>query len=89
MVLKLLMFKICAIIGISEIEFFNFSSTERVKGKFRTKYNQSFKVGSSEAQHASNSAFRLFACLLLLLVDAADNELDQVLSQFYQQKLFQ
>ena len=31
MVLKLLMFKVCVIIDISKIEFFNFSGTERVK----------------------------------------------------------
>ena len=31
MVLKLLMFKICGIIGISKIKFFNFSGTERIK----------------------------------------------------------
>ena len=31
MFLELLMFKVCGIIGISEIEFFNFSDTERVK----------------------------------------------------------
>ena len=31
MVLKLLMFKFCGIIGISLIEFFNFFGTERVK----------------------------------------------------------
>ena len=30
-VLHLLMFKVCGIIGISKIEFFNFFSTERVK----------------------------------------------------------
>ena len=30
-VLKLLMFKVCVIVGISKIEFFNFSGTERVK----------------------------------------------------------
>ena len=30
-VLMLLMFKVCVIIGISKIEFFNFSGTERVK----------------------------------------------------------
>ena len=30
-VLKLLMFKVCVIIGISRIEFFNFSGSERVK----------------------------------------------------------
>ena len=30
-VLKLLMLKFCAIIGISEIEFFNLSGTKRVK----------------------------------------------------------
>ena len=35
LVLKLLMFKICGIIGISKTEFFNFSGTERVK-KFST-----------------------------------------------------
>ena len=29
-VLKLLVFKVCGIIGISKIEFFNFSDTERV-----------------------------------------------------------
>ena len=31
MVLMLFMFKVCAIIGISKIEFFNFSGNERVK----------------------------------------------------------
>ena len=30
-VLKLLMFKVCGIIGISKIEFINFSGTERAK----------------------------------------------------------
>ena len=30
-VLKLLMFKVCGIIGVSKIEFFYFSGTERVK----------------------------------------------------------
>ena len=30
LVLKLLMFKVCVIIGISKMEFFNFSGTERV-----------------------------------------------------------
>ena len=30
-VLKLLMFKVCGIIGISKIEFFNFFGIERVK----------------------------------------------------------
>ena len=30
-VLKLLMFKVCGIAGISKIEFFNFSGNERVK----------------------------------------------------------
>ena len=30
MVLKLLMFQVCAIIGISKIEFFNFCCTERI-----------------------------------------------------------
>ena len=30
-VLKLLIFKVCGIIGISTIEFFNFPGTERVK----------------------------------------------------------
>ena len=29
-VLELLMFKVCGIIGISKIKFFNFSSNERV-----------------------------------------------------------
>ena len=32
-VVELLMFKVCGIIGISKIEFFNFSGTERVKQK--------------------------------------------------------
>ena len=32
-VLNLGMFKVCVIIGISKIEFFNFSGTERVKTK--------------------------------------------------------
>ena len=31
MVLKLLMCEVCVIIGISKIEFFNFSGSERVK----------------------------------------------------------
>ena len=31
LILKLLMFKLCAIIGISKIGFFNFSGKERVK----------------------------------------------------------
>ena len=30
-VLKLLIFKVCGVIGISTIEFFNFPGTERVK----------------------------------------------------------
>ena len=30
-VFKLLIFKVCGIIGISKIEFYNFSGTERVK----------------------------------------------------------
>ena len=30
-VLYFLMFKVCGIIGISKIEFFNFSGTERIK----------------------------------------------------------
>ena len=30
-ILKLLMFKVCVIIGISKIKIFNFSGTERVK----------------------------------------------------------
>ena len=30
-VLELFMFKVCGIIGISKIEFFSFSDTERVK----------------------------------------------------------
>ena len=33
-VLKLLKFKVCGIIGISKIEFFNYSGNERVKIKF-------------------------------------------------------
>ena len=35
-VLKFLMFKVCGIIGISKIEFFNFSGTERVNNKYHT-----------------------------------------------------
>ena len=35
-VLKLLMFKVCVIISISKIEFFNFCSTERVKQNQKT-----------------------------------------------------
>ena len=30
-IFELLVFKVCGIIGISKIEFFNFSGTERVK----------------------------------------------------------
>ena len=33
-VLELLMFKVCGIINISKIEFFNFSGEERVKQLF-------------------------------------------------------
>ena len=33
-VLKLLMFKVCAIVHFSKIEFFNFSGTERVINLF-------------------------------------------------------
>ena len=33
-VLRLLMFKVCGIIGISKIEFFKFSGTEKVNGYF-------------------------------------------------------
>ena len=33
-ILKLLMFKVCVIIGISKIKFFNFFGTERVKGTY-------------------------------------------------------
>ena len=36
-VLKLLMFKVCGIFGISEVEFFNFSCTETVKENRRKK----------------------------------------------------
>ena len=35
LVLELLMFRICGIIGISKIEFFNFSGNERVKTIYR------------------------------------------------------
>ena len=37
-VLKLMMFKVCVIIDISKIEFFNFSGTEKVK-KFISVYH--------------------------------------------------
>ena len=39
-VLKLLMFKFCGIIGVSKIELFNFSSTERVMKIADTSINQ-------------------------------------------------
>ena len=37
-VLELLMFKVCVIIGISEIVFFNFCGTERVNDNFFTEH---------------------------------------------------
>ena len=42
-VLKILMLKVCGIIGISKIEFFNFSGTERVKeNQKKVNSNQNF-----------------------------------------------
>ena len=40
MALYILVFKVCGIIGISEIEFFNFSSTERIKCNQGIKFGQ-------------------------------------------------
>ena len=37
--LKLLMFKVCGINGISKIEFFNFTGTERVNINFLNIYS--------------------------------------------------
>ena len=53
-VLKLLMFKVFAIIGISKIEFFNFSGTERVK------QNQKIKNNSKPPELVSQSLFKQF-----------------------------
>ena len=51
-VFKLLMFKVCGIIGIFKIEFFNFFGTERVK------QNQKFKNHSKPPTFASKSFFK-------------------------------
>ena len=42
MVLKFLMFNVCVIIGISKIEFFKFSGTERVKYSLNKKRKKAF-----------------------------------------------
>ena len=39
LVLKLLMLKVCRVIGISKIKFFNFSGSERVKENKQKKNN--------------------------------------------------
>ena len=70
-VLMLLMFKACVIIGISKIEFFNFSGTERVKqNKKNLKTNQnllSLEVNyfSSNFNNSTNSQY-VFGFLLKL-----------------------
>ena len=44
-VLKLLIFKFCGIIGISKIEFFHFSGTEKVKRlELQEPHNQDFEI---------------------------------------------
>ena len=43
-VLKLLIFKVCVIIGISKIEFFNFSGTEKVKPENKWKINHNLSL---------------------------------------------
>ena len=57
-VLKLLMFKVCGIIGISKIEFFYFSGTERVKQnqkKLKTIKKPSKLVSKSLFKHCQQS----------------------------------
>ena len=53
--LKLLVFKVCGIIGISEIEFFNFSGTERVKQN-----QKNFKNHSEPPKLVRQSLFKQF-----------------------------
>ena len=45
------MFKVCGMIGISKIEFFNFSGSERVKNKF---------LNFSETKKFSTESFLTF-----------------------------
>ena len=52
LVLKLLMLKVCVIIGISKIEFFNFSGTGRVKQN-----QKNFKNHSKPPKLVSQSLF--------------------------------
>ena len=40
MVLQLLMFKVCAIIEVANIDFFNYSRTERIKQNQKKKEKQ-------------------------------------------------
>ena len=54
-VLKLLMFKVCGINGISKIKCFNFSSTKRVKNK-----NSNVLFGMSHLDIILMNLFRVF-----------------------------
>ena len=59
-VLELSMFKVCGIIEISKIEFFNFSSTERVQLKVRVKQ---IKVLASQLSGLRSKGFQIFTGL--------------------------
>ena len=60
---ELLTFKVCAIIGISKIVFFNFSSTERVTKTSSTCFKKSWRVKerqkSISAGQMTNYSFSL------------------------------
>ena len=66
-VLKLLMFKVCGIIGISKIEFFSFSGTERVEqNQKKKKKKKPFKTSSackSITFQSNSNKSRTFFCL--------------------------
>ena len=72
-VLKLLMLKVCGIIGITKIGFFNFSSTDRVKQNQRKIKSYSkllnliYQLLSKHFQPFLNSFWLLTETLALLL----------------------
>ena len=62
-VLKLVMFKVCVIIGISKIEFFNISGTERVKCEWYEYGEKSpkFFVNLEKKKNVQNRICKLIA----------------------------
>ena len=62
MVLKLLMFKVCGLIGISKINFFNFSGTQRVKHYSKQKIKNHSKPPKLVSQSLFNNfnTFQIF-----------------------------